>query len=199
MLERKPHFPSPLVKKVHNIYSMTEHYELTYILAGNRFTDENYAQAAATVTAVLTDNKAGDLREEVLGKKKLAYPIRHEQYGYYITVEFNLEASALPDLNNTLRLQENVLRHLIIKKKAQTEEEKKRAVQLQEQLSQEASDRKEARYQREKEKTQRRERPARPATIERKEPIKPEEAKPVDSASLEKKLDEILKDEDSLI
>jgi small subunit ribosomal protein S6 len=52
-----------------------------------------------------------------IGRKKLTYPIKKQKHGFYVFLEFELEDKAgLKELDKQLRLNNNILRHLIIKK-----------------------------------------------------------------------------------
>lgn len=48
------------------------------------------------------------------GKRQLAYQIRDKDNGYYVVSHFNAEASALPELERALKLDEQLLRYLIV-------------------------------------------------------------------------------------
>lgn len=48
------------------------------------------------------------------GKRTLAYPIRRKEVGYYVVVQFDAESSVLPEFERALKLDEGVLRHLIV-------------------------------------------------------------------------------------
>lgn len=55
-------------------------------------------------------------KEEDLGQKALSYPIKHEVMGFYKL--FSFEADTLPaGIEARLTGQDNVLRHLLIRKK----------------------------------------------------------------------------------
>jgi len=49
------------------------------------------------------------------GKRTLAYPIKHFSSGTYILAKFTLKPAASKELENSLRISEPVLRHLLIK------------------------------------------------------------------------------------
>lgn len=53
-------------------------------------------------------------KTENLGKIKLAYAIDRQRYGYYVLFYAEVEAEAMPKLEQTLRLSENSLRHMVI-------------------------------------------------------------------------------------
>ena len=71
------------------------------------------------VDAILADVKknAGDVKNDKvtdLGEKKFAYKIKKEQSGMYIMWEFEAEKVSL-ELEAKLRLNEDVLRHLLVR------------------------------------------------------------------------------------
>jgi small subunit ribosomal protein S6 len=51
------------------------------------------------------------------GKRKLAYPIKHFNEGSYIVAQFRLEPKMAGELETSLRLSEEILRHLLVKVK----------------------------------------------------------------------------------
>ena len=66
-------------------------------------------------------------------RQKLAYPIKHFDFGYYTTVDFTLNLEEDEDLKNDLKslddklkLMDDILRHIIIKKEKIKEVSKRR-------------------------------------------------------------------------
>lgn len=49
------------------------------------------------------------------GRRRLAYPIRKVEEGYYSLMKMNIAPSALPELERNLKLMEPLLRYLIIR------------------------------------------------------------------------------------
>ena len=49
------------------------------------------------------------------GRRKLAYPIQRYLEGDYVVTKFRLEPSRIRDLEDSLRLSEDVIRHLVVK------------------------------------------------------------------------------------
>ncbi len=49
------------------------------------------------------------------GLRRFAYPIRKKKEGYYVFLNLQLPPDAVSKLEHTLKFNENVLRHLIIK------------------------------------------------------------------------------------
>ncbi len=48
------------------------------------------------------------------GKRTLAYPIKNGEQGYYVVVRFETDATLLPEFERVIKLEESVLRHLIV-------------------------------------------------------------------------------------
>lgn len=62
-------------------------------------------------------NAQGEVGEvEVVGMRKLAYPIMKKSEGYYVVVEFKGEATLPKELDRRLKISDNVIRHIIINK-----------------------------------------------------------------------------------
>ena len=62
---------------------------------------------------------AGDGRGEITavdhwGKRQLAYPIRKKPSGYYVVAQMRTSAEALPEFERALKLDEDLLRYLIV-------------------------------------------------------------------------------------
>jgi len=104
----------------------TTHYEILFIMP-NKFTDDESKKVADKVGQVITENGGQITHTEYWGKKKLAYEIKHNAYGYYGLFEFDLEGNLLAKVDQNLRLSADVLRHQIVVKKAKTAEEIARA------------------------------------------------------------------------
>ena len=70
------------------------------------------------VTTFLTEH-GGEVRNvDRWGKRKLAYEINHKSEGTYALIEFALEPAPLVELERTLSLADEVIRHKVIKKAA---------------------------------------------------------------------------------
>ena len=52
------------------------------------------------------------------GKKKLAYEIQKMREGFYYFIQFDAESSSPAELEQRLRIMENVLRYLCVKQEA---------------------------------------------------------------------------------
>jgi len=98
------------------------HYEVLFI-APNKYTEEEAAKVSEEVKTLIVEKGGIVTHHEYWGKKKLAYQIDHNHFGYYNLYEFDLEKPQLQALNNLLRLFEKILRHQIITIKKRSEKE----------------------------------------------------------------------------
>ena len=112
-----------------------KNYELLYILPASETSEEivkNFQEVQAQIERfggkILTTllehpflTKAGMSRDEEpeelkvipIVKRKLAYTIKHEKFGYYCLVNFEAEEKKILDIDEYLRLSSVVLRHII--------------------------------------------------------------------------------------
>jgi len=106
-----------------------QRYELMYILPPT-LTENEVPATTEKISTLLKDNGAEISQEVDLGKKRLAYPINHHQYGYYRLLEMSSEPSNIAKMNNALRLSPHVLRYQIIVKpvKSQATVEREQAL-----------------------------------------------------------------------
>lgn len=89
-------------------------YELMYILASS-VSDDLVPDATKQIEQYVSDNKGTDITHELLGKKKLAYPIKKTRNGHYGVIGFNAEGQAVNALDAKLRTQKaTVIRHIIV-------------------------------------------------------------------------------------
>ena len=89
-------------------------YELIYILRPD-LTEDKLEAAIENVRKFIT-NKSGVISDlQKWGKRRLAYPIKHVGEGIYILVKFQMKPGANRELETSLRISEDVLRHLLIK------------------------------------------------------------------------------------
>ena len=88
-------------------------YELMYILS-SAVSDNDAPAVADEVNKFITDAGGSILSSEMMGKKKLAYPIKKTRNGFYILEYFNLDGSKLQGLDNKLRSIEPIIRYLVI-------------------------------------------------------------------------------------
>lgn len=89
-------------------------YELMYIIPATK-TEEEVGKVKDEVTALIAKHSTECTRNESLGKRKLAYPIEGIRYGYYVLACFEAETSAVAPIDEELRHNAQVMRHMIVK------------------------------------------------------------------------------------
>lgn len=122
-----------------------KNYELLYILPASETSEEivknfqevqkHLEKSGATMLETLLEHpfltKAGMSKEEEsdeikalpIVKRKLAYPVKHERLGYYCLVNFSADGKKIEEIDEYLRLNKAVLRHIILEADPMTREE----------------------------------------------------------------------------
>ena len=87
-------------------------YELLWIIP-NTVTEDQVSPIMKTIHDLI-ESLGGKITKEVnYGKRRLAYPVKHNHYGYYILQHFDMLADECHKLEKKLRVHESILRHLI--------------------------------------------------------------------------------------
>lgn len=89
-------------------------YELALVLKSS-LSQAQRKKVVDTIKNSLKDLKA--IKETEIGEKQLAYKIKKEDTGYYMDFLFEGENSVPLDFEKKLFANEDVLRHLLIRKK----------------------------------------------------------------------------------
>ena len=96
-------------------------YELMYII-NPVLSEEQTREIVQRVTAYLSDNGADVVQVNEPGSQRLAYPIEKKRNGYYVICNFRLtNVAALPKLERALRINDDVMRHLVLRYDAKME------------------------------------------------------------------------------
>lgn len=90
-------------------------YEMMYIVA-SAVSDDQIPSVTDGILKYLEELGAENIKEEKLGKKKLAYPVKKTRNGFYDVVYFDLDTGKVADLNKKVITNENIIRHLIVNK-----------------------------------------------------------------------------------
>ncbi len=89
-------------------------YETIFILHPE-LTEEEAEEAVQSLNKILEDKGSETLRIERGGKRRLAYPIRKQRYGYYTLIHFRALPDALLELERIYRLNDRVLRYISVR------------------------------------------------------------------------------------
>ncbi|MCX8125805.1 MAG: 30S ribosomal protein S6 [Dehalococcoidia bacterium] len=95
-------------------------YELVTVIRPD-VTDEEALAIIEKVKSFITDRKGEPGQISPWGKRKLAYRIKQYKEGNYFYMNFRLEPKETKELETSLKLNEKVLRHLLVKKEKQLE------------------------------------------------------------------------------
>ncbi|MBM3182669.1 MAG: 30S ribosomal protein S6 [Chloroflexi bacterium] len=89
-------------------------YELVFILSPD-VADEEIPNVISRVSDIV--NKVGGSVGEIVqwGRKKMAYPIKKFAEGNYMLAKLELKPTSIRELETSLRLSGEVLRHLLIR------------------------------------------------------------------------------------
>ena len=88
-------------------------YEIMFIVKTTIDEAETKKSADALKSIIAKDGKVVDFKE--MGQKEFAYPIKKEISGFYYLMICEATADAIAEFERISRIDENLLRHLIIK------------------------------------------------------------------------------------
>ena len=94
---------------------MTSEYELVLITPSGA-ESSSHKKAVDEVKKLIGDEKGEVLGVDDWGKKDLAYPINKQTSGYYSLINFRSDPSVPNNLNSKMRLMEDLMRYMIVKK-----------------------------------------------------------------------------------
>ncbi len=89
-------------------------YEMMFIVRPD-MEEAEIKKTADNMKKVLTDAKAKILEEKAMGQRELAYEINKYNTGYYYLFVIEATKEAEQEFNRVARINESILRHLIVK------------------------------------------------------------------------------------
>ena len=90
-------------------------YELAVVVSA-KLEDDARAQVIEKVQALVTRFGGNVTEVEEWGKKKLAYDIQKMSDGFYYFIQFEAESSVPAEVEQNVRIMDNVLRFLCVRK-----------------------------------------------------------------------------------
>lgn len=88
-------------------------YEVMLILPAEA--DESAVAAAVDRIAKVVSGSEGEVTKvDRWGRKRLAHEIAHQSEGYFVVVQFTSDPPAIVELERTLKLADDVLRHKVV-------------------------------------------------------------------------------------
>ena len=87
-------------------------YELTVLIHPDLEVD--IESPIAKLRALVKSNGGEVIKEDIWGKKKLAYRVKNQDFAVYAYFELSLPAEAPLKISNTLNISDEVLRYLLV-------------------------------------------------------------------------------------
>ena len=89
-------------------------YEIMFVVRPD-MEEAEIKKTADDMKKVLTDSKAKILEEKPMGQRELAYEVKKFTTGYYYLFVVEANAAAEQEFNRVARINENLLRHIVVK------------------------------------------------------------------------------------
>jgi small subunit ribosomal protein S6 len=119
-------------------------YELMYVV-NTVLNDDQIEDICDRVVAFIREHNGDVVAEERWGSRRLTYPIEKKRNGYYTLVHFRAEPGLIARLDRALRINDDVLRHMVLRYDAKMErhynrQQQKAAEQAAEQPAEQATE-----------------------------------------------------------
>jgi len=101
-------------------------YELGFILSPE-VSEEQTRAILDRVEQVVANYNGEVVRVNQWGRRRLGYPIQHHRDGFYIFIDMILTPETVIELDRTLKVSEEVLRHLIKRRDPKTVQKEREA------------------------------------------------------------------------
>lgn len=88
-------------------------YETVYIF-NTQVPEDQLNEKLDRFHALLTDGGAEITAVDHWGRRQLMYPIQKQPAGYYVVAQFKADVSSLPEYERRLKLDEELLRYLVV-------------------------------------------------------------------------------------
>ena len=92
---------------------MTRQYEVVYIF-DSALEEAAINERLARFHTLIQQSGADAPQVNHWGKRTLAYPIKKHETGYYVVAKFDADGTALPEFERAIKLDEGVLRFLVV-------------------------------------------------------------------------------------
>lgn len=88
-------------------------YEISFI-ARQDFSKKQIEDITSNINNLIQKHKGFITKIEYCGLKPLAYPIKNNKRGYYVIIYIDTDETTIEDIKNSLRINEDLLRYLIL-------------------------------------------------------------------------------------
>lgn len=90
-------------------------YEMVFVLRPT-IPDDLIEQSVEQVSNIITSRGGEIAKNDTWGRRRLAYPLDDHREGIYVLSTFTSPASAQTEIESQLKITEDVLRHLIVRR-----------------------------------------------------------------------------------
>jgi small subunit ribosomal protein S6 len=87
----------------------------TVFIADSTYTDEEVDELVKGYEQVIASAKGKMIKIEKWGKRRLAYPIRRSEEGFYVLMTIECPPSLVKELDRRYRMNDRILRHLVVR------------------------------------------------------------------------------------
>lgn len=87
----------------------------TIMILSPKLTEEETKNSIQKIKDLINENGKVGTTEE-WGLRKLAYPIKKFNEGYYVLIDFRSEADFIDELNRIYNITDEIIKHIIVKK-----------------------------------------------------------------------------------
>ncbi len=87
----------------------------TVFIADSAYTDEEIDELVKGYEQVITSAKGKMIKVEKWGKRRLAYPIRRSEEGFYVLMTIECPPSLVKELDRRYRMNDRILRHIVVR------------------------------------------------------------------------------------
>jgi small subunit ribosomal protein S6 len=74
----------------------------------------NIEAATKKIEQIITTAGGKVVKKDSWGKRKLAYPIKHQEWGLYVFYGVEMPAESVAKINQKFRITEEIMRYLVI-------------------------------------------------------------------------------------
>lgn len=99
--------------KYERSYIRMKNYELTYLIS-SELQEEEAKQLQGKIISFMQEDEGILVKENWPFRKKLAYPVKKQSQAYLAVLEFQLEPEKLANLEKKLKLENQILRYLML-------------------------------------------------------------------------------------
>lgn len=89
-------------------------YELMYIIKPE-VEEEKLTALVEKFKGLVEENGAEVTKLDKWGKRRLAYEINHIKEGIYVLMQFKAEAAAAAELDRVMKINDDIIRHMIVR------------------------------------------------------------------------------------